>query len=76
VLFRSKQIVVTHWAWLDGQAMPAQDLKVGDVVDLMLQPKEVHTEISSLFVRDDLGSGFDAEQYFDIGDWSRPIKKR
>jgi len=71
-----KQIVVTHWAWLDGQAMPAQDLKVGDVVDLMLQPKEVHTEISSLFVRDDLGSGFDAEQYFDIGDWSRPIKKR
>ncbi len=70
-----KQIVVTHWAWLDGQAMPAQELKVGDVVELLLQPKEVHTEIGALFVRDDLSTGFEAEQFFDIGDWSRPIKK-
>jgi hypothetical protein len=71
-----KEIVVTQWAWLGGQAMPSQALKVGDVVKLTLHEMETHRGLSSLMVRDTLGSEFDAKQFFDAGEWDEPIEKQ
>lgn len=71
-----KEVVVTQWAWLGGQIMPAQALKVGDVVKLTLHEMEVHRELASLFVKDTLGSGFDAKQCYDAGEWDEPLPKQ
>ena len=71
-----KEIVVTQWAWLGGQPMPSQALKVGDTVKLLLHEMETHRGLSALFVRDTLSSGFDAKQFFDAGEWDQPIAKQ
>ncbi|QIF04031.1 LamG-like jellyroll fold domain-containing protein [Roseimicrobium sp. ORNL1] len=71
----SKQIAVSHWIWMDAKALPAQQLKVGDVVHLTLHHEEEHTELKSLFVKDELIEGIGADRFHDATDWDAEIMK-
>lgn len=62
-----REMVITHWCWLGGEAMPAQKYQAGDEVTLRIQKLDSHPEIKGLVARDDLTAGFDAEQFFDAG---------
>ncbi len=68
-----KQIAVSQWVWLGSQALDAQRLKVGDVVELTIHREENHPELKSLFVKDDLIEGLAAERYHDAGDWDAKV---
>jgi len=70
----ARRIIVTQWAWMDGQAMPAQKLKVGDVVNLLLEGLESHGELDSLLVKDSLDAGFDIDRAYDASDWDQPLR--
>lgn len=62
-----RELVVAHWCWLGGEAMPAQGYRVGEEVSLRLHKLDAHGEIKGLVTRDDLTSGFDAPEFFDAG---------
>jgi hypothetical protein len=66
---------VSHWAWLDAQALPAQKLKLGDVVEMTLQREDAHDELKALFVKDELIEGLTAERFLDTTDWDDEITK-
>ena len=65
--FPHKEIVCAHWSWLGGEAMTAQGYKAGDEAVLTLNRLDVHPELKSLVMKDDLTGGFDEEQFFDAG---------
>jgi hypothetical protein len=71
----SKQIAVSQWIWLDSQPLSAQQLKVGDVVHLTLHREEEHTELKSLFVKDELIEGIAADRFHDATDWDVELMK-
>ena len=71
----SKQIAVSHWIWLDSQALSTQHLKVGDTVHLTLHREEEHAELKSLFVKDELLEGLGADRFHDATDWDVEIMK-
>lgn len=62
-----QEIVVAHWCWLGGEAMPAQSYRVGEEVSLRLHKLDAHGEIKGLVTRDDLTSQFNAPEFFDAG---------
>jgi hypothetical protein len=68
-----KHIAVSHWSWLGGIPLPAQGLKLGDVVELTLNREEDHPELKSLFVKDELIEGLTAERFHDAADWDAEI---
>lgn len=70
-----KQIAVSHWVWLGAQPLDAQQLKVGDTVELSLHREEEHAELKNLFVKDELIEGLAADRYHDVADWDDKIKK-
>jgi hypothetical protein len=70
----ARRIAITHWAWLDGQPMPAQKLRVGEVVNLPLQGLEEHSELATLFVKDTLDPILEAEEAYDATDWNEDIQ--
>ena len=71
----AKQIAVSHWIWLDAQALSAQQLKVGDVVHLTIHREDEHTELKSLFTKDELIEGLAADRFHDATDWDVEVMK-
>ena len=69
------RIVVTQWVWLGGRPMPAQDLKVGDMVILTLEEPQAHPELHSLYVKDQLTEDFDALQLIDVSELDEPVMR-
>lgn len=67
-----RRVVITHWALMDGHAMPAASLKPGDVIEIPVEQVESHPELDSLFVRDTLSVGFEEDHYYDATAWDAP----
>ena len=38
----AKQVAVSHWSWLSAKPLPAQKLKLGDVVEMKLHREDAH----------------------------------
>lgn len=64
----SLQLLVAHWALLDGEPQPIKTLKPGAEVTLWLEPLEANRQLKSTVRRDDFGEGddLDAPRWFAI----------
>lgn len=65
--YTEKQILVCHWALMDRQPSTSLTGKVGESVDLLVEPlnKEHHPELEGQRILDDT-TAFDLEKWYDI----------
>ena len=54
---QSKQILITHWALLDGQPQPVASLQSGAELRLVLEPSEANPHLQRFVCKD----GFDSD---------------